>query len=419
MTTRTDRFQAVFLAILLAIGAGLAWGIAVGWTLTTIDDVVFRSPQTNEQIVVLRDGTPLIQSYVGRDYQTKTYRTLDGKRVAVNSSQVENWALLQRPGWPKDGFARLSWSERITPIYRGQSSTEVWYIVHDGNLQGHTHLVGYDKSTKLRIGYIGRHGFRTDTPSLEDQFPVNGRRYRYSRYLGAYRGDLRTDYLLTDEGLVRIDWDTRTVKLLWKDRNPIRVAMSYVRDTNGTLIKSSILVRTLDRVHVLDVDGIEQGNFVLPEDLRDASHLEWTPLPSGKALAWRPSGKHDELFWLDASGVVRQEQVDLLRARRISNREATMILSLAAPVPAGFAVGTAVAPLDPPAHSDAGSYWARLVPDSGRGVARLADGCHHRRGSCLALLSPSVQVRASLDATVGRAGTALWSAGLFRLFGPS
>ena len=309
MTTRADRLQAVFLAILLAIGAGLAWGIAFGLTLGMIQSVAFRPSRTSERIMVLRDGTPLVESSVEqRLYQTDTYRTLDGQRMDAASPRFANKLLLSRPGWSSNWFVRRPWRERITLIRYDRSSTEVWYAVHDGNLEGHAYLAGYDKLTKLKIGYVGRQGFRTDVPPTEEQFPVNGRSFRNAN-LYAYRGYF-LDYLLllTDEGLMRIDWNTRAVKLVWPDRNPISVAMWEGRAADDETSDLRLLVRTPDRVRVLDTDGNEQEAYALPAELRDASALQWTPLPGGKALAWR-SEDDSELFWLDASGVVRREML--------------------------------------------------------------------------------------------------------------
>ena len=52
-------------------------------------------------------------------------------------------------------------------------------------------------------------------------FPSMEPAFAYSRYFDLRSQGLTDDkYVLTDEGLVRIDWDKRSVKLVWKDSNP-------------------------------------------------------------------------------------------------------------------------------------------------------------------------------------------------------
>ena len=70
--------------------------------------------------------------------------------------------------------------------------------------------------------------------------------------------------------------------------------------------ESTVLVRSSDCVRVLDLAGNVQETFALPAELRN-SNLSWTPLGDGKALAWS-LGPHCELFWLDATGIVRRRK---------------------------------------------------------------------------------------------------------------
>lgn len=355
---RSDRFRAVLLALILAIGAGVAWGFAAGWTLTTLDQVLFGSPKVWEQLVV-HSGTPLIRSYTGRAYQDMTYRTLDGKRVEVASGRnVEGADVLTRPASRKDWFARLPWSERITPINRYSYSTDAWYLVHDGELDGHAYLVGYDKPTRRTIGYIGRQGFQAEMPAPADQFPIAGPRYRFSRF-GSSNGIGSSDVcLLTDEGIVLVDLGARTAKLLWKHANPLAFTFlgGGVSSPGGP--KWRIAVRTPDQVRVLDIKGNEEETFTLPAELRKTFQLQWVPLSKGKSLACASDG--DELFWLDTSGATRRQKVALHRPEPESAQRRAVLASLIAPVPAGF---TAVIDLTALWLSDdslSGRYWSRL-----------------------------------------------------------
>ncbi len=80
MKMRSERFQSLALAILLAIGAGVVWGVLCVWGLSIIDDTI-SSSDTGEQLQFLNNGTPILVSYAGRDARCRTCRTLDGKEL--------------------------------------------------------------------------------------------------------------------------------------------------------------------------------------------------------------------------------------------------------------------------------------------------------------------------------------------------
>ena len=77
MTTRSERFQSLALAAILAIGAGLAWTILFIWGMTIVEGII-GSREPYEQIAYLRDGTPIIQSYTG-DYRGANLSHAGGK----------------------------------------------------------------------------------------------------------------------------------------------------------------------------------------------------------------------------------------------------------------------------------------------------------------------------------------------------
>ena len=149
--------------------------------MSIVSDVV-SSGQTHEQLLFLWDGTPVIESYVGRRYESRTFRNLDGTNIEVADDALRDGERLQGPEYRGKPFTGLRWRERVVCFYNNWYGAEVWYFMHDGKLQGHGYFVGYDKIAKAKIGYIGCDGFRPDEPPLDRQFTVNGRRMsnRYS-----------------------------------------------------------------------------------------------------------------------------------------------------------------------------------------------------------------------------------------------
>jgi len=130
-------------------------------------------------------------------------------------------------------------------------------------------------------------------------------------------------FLLSDDGLVAINFKKRTVKLLWKapdlvsaavtDKDPM-AAMKRLLD-KATQSMPLLLVRTQNQVVGLDMDGRELERHVIPPELRD-DQLEWHRLSDGRVLV-RRLPYDNELFWIDAAGkIVRHEKVNLRVKRK-------------------------------------------------------------------------------------------------------
>ena len=158
MTTRTNQWQAMLLAVLLAIGAGLVWGLLAGWVMMIIDNVIMRPRQVSESISVLSDGTPIIESSdrQGRPTST-TCRTLDGRQI--RELPVGRRLSTLYLGWSTDtqaAFTRPSWNNRIIQFFRTRQITEAWYAVHDGNLHGRVYIWALTCPQNARLAMSGR-----------------------------------------------------------------------------------------------------------------------------------------------------------------------------------------------------------------------------------------------------------------------
>ena len=230
MTTQSGRLGSLALAVLLAIGAGIVWAFFVGLGLSIVQEV-FLTPSyfVGKRLVVLGNGTPVIEAY--QSEHPKSFLSLDGKPLdSVDANNTISGQYMRDPRW--SGWVGSSWSRRITWLPTQSSGAYYdplnWYFIHDGAPHGHGYFVGYDPTTKLKVGCLGRNGFQPDEPTAEDQFPVDSHNWPLesaqtmchlvfpveqpgSRYVPPNRDLL---YLVTGDGLLQVDLKARTAKVV-------------------------------------------------------------------------------------------------------------------------------------------------------------------------------------------------------------
>jgi hypothetical protein len=403
MTRQSERFRSLALAIVLGLGAGGAWGLLVVCAFGVVQNLL-PSHEVWGEIVVLLDGTPVARTYHGSGWESAIYRTLKGQPVDVRPFQI-GWtddASLPGPVSLSQPFARISWRERIVPCTGQDYEAVWWYLLYDGELHGHAFLVGYDSRTKRKVGYIGRDGFRRDEVPIKDQFPIDGRKWRrpskqsYTTFPNSalLEGEGRffeetfdakrlaemkilppwAIFVMTDDGLVQIDIKNRTVKSLLKDKDMLSIAASgepRLAADAPNVRRQTILVRTPNRVVVLDPSGKELRTYPLPTELQNIE-LCWFDLSCNRALVWDATGAK-EVFWIDTTGkIIRRETVVWKTPPRPSRVLETSILpSLAVPGPAvGVVAGPFWRPLD--------EVWPYMLITGATGIV-LAWLCYRRQ----------------------------------------
>ena len=368
MMTRNKKFRCLALAAFLAIGAGMIWGMAFGFSFGVLHSIVYRQC-VNERLTYTHDGVPVIESYEGRNYDSRTYRTLDGEPMERPRRGVRGyWAYLQTID-SRAPFFRPTWSERITQL--GGNGHERWFFICDGNLHGHCYMVGYDEKSKGKIGYLDRKGFRTDKPPLEEQFPIDGRKqtsgsllFRCSQYSNWQPS---TTYLVTKDGLFYVSSKKRIVKLIWKGTDLFSGTIADDLQTDPKTMQDqeadsqSVLIRTPDRVLVYDSGGQKIQTYLLPAELRDKA-FALIPLPDGKALVQSNIHQKDEVLWIDTTGkIVKRSDVNLQRSARISDTTESLFVSFCVPS-VGIIGGTLIFYPWGPASVNSWSlgYWVAL-----------------------------------------------------------
>jgi hypothetical protein len=423
MTTRNTQLHSLALAGILALGAAVAW-FAMGNNVG--NNIVwnwFPHP-IDEQLIVLPDGAPVV--FCGEaDSQGPVCRGLDGRRVKAkreyDGSDRPRQAPISRLGprnTRKNPFHGLDWGERLVQL-SNYDRRMAWYFVHDGKLDGHGYFVGYDRKTGTRLGYIGRDGACADRPPTDQQFPVDGRRM-VNRFNDRCWMDDRSDVFpscnyaspddvspeevsvqlkhdqlppftlpfLADDGLVLLNFKRQTAKYIRKDTDVTAAAIAILDAIEITLtprpnarFRAGILLRTADRVRVVDMEGKEIQTYLLPAALRDC-RLQWWCLPGDRVLI-RPGRTewNDELYWIDPKrDIARHENVTLEKHLALGRVKRDLILSLTAPSPASMAVVSACKPWARFYCSEAITYWGVLGSTLASGwspwlVGGLSIGC--------------------------------------------
>jgi hypothetical protein len=376
MKMRSERFPSLALAFLLSIGAAVAWGVLCGWGLSIIDDMISSSDR-GEELQFLRDGTPILVSYAGRDSSCRTCRTLDGKELEDSDTYQAHQENLAGPDYRDTRFDGLRWRQRMTCVTENWQRREAWYFVHDGRLDGHGYLVGYDRIAKAKVGYIGAAGFDRDEPPLDRQFPVSGLRmsspytYRGASMIASYSyssGEER--YLLADDGLWAIDLKKRSVTILRKGTDFVSAEMSMMPQSPAEQAKSKrewiwiTLLRTSDRIIALDNRDNkmkEIADYPLPPELRRID-LRCYVLADRQLIVQDENSPH-ELYWLAPGGkVVRRQHVDFRDSARRGEIPNSVKQPLTFPCPAPFAAIFVCYPWGPAEGRDASSlsYSAAL-----------------------------------------------------------
>jgi hypothetical protein len=354
MTTRCGRLQCLLLAAILAMGAGLAWGVVGGILVATVE-TVFRPTRVfweNEGLVILRDGTPIIQSNRYYGVTSNEFHTLDGKEFKRDGQPMlhaESACRLSGPLSSRHRFPRMSWSQRVKSI--DLSNETIWYFVHDGWLQGHGYFAGYDKQTRLPVGYIGRAGFRPDEPPENDQFPVDGRRLCAEQAISHLNWSTTSEewnaegnianclYLATEDGVVLVNLASRSARAVTRDAK-----FTSISSMNGLLV-----IRTPDSVRILQPSGKQLSSYPLPPALRSDVDMELFGLAKKRIVlydssCWPVPHPPRDAFWLDADGkIARHEKVNMRDRGQpdwISPTAQNLIMSMAAvPSPGTLVAG--------------------------------------------------------------------------------
>ncbi|MEN6558010.1 MAG: hypothetical protein ABFC54_07505 [Thermoguttaceae bacterium] len=365
MTRKEATWSTLLLAAILGFGVCMVWGFVVLNVFAVLHHFHSETPSISEALVVYKDGRVVIETYIDNNEDSSHARTLDGKSLATFNATKERIprVLIRGPADLREPTSSNSWASRFTVLADYDKNARYlrsgdWYFVHDGNTQGHGYFA---KIHGPQPGYLGRTGFRSDKPPLDDQFAIrtdgspllaNGYIERghggssFTRLFNDQWNDTvwpLTYNLATDEGLVQVDPKKRSVRRLHAGK-PISACIE-MRELGDSSLHSAppetfVLWRTVDRVQVLDFNGKQQEEFRLPQEIRTRD-FEWCRLPNDTVLAVVdmpcPSDvapHHCELYWFTKDGrIVRKETVSLKRDVRITTTLESVAMTCSLPSP--------------------------------------------------------------------------------------
>ena len=320
-------------ALLLAIAAQTVWMIAVGWggvIVAALRPGASDSPYTVESVAFLKDGTLIVMRSTTEFGTRRTaYRTIDGQPLKNVELQKKHWGGLLLQMNPSHVPNRL-WRDRIVPFAVPDlrkpfaSRYSAWYSVED--LDGGVRFVGYDFTTNLPLGYLGRDGFRTSPPPGEDRFPlVPG--FLKTNVPGSeavFLGDPSWQpvlFLPLPEEVVEVDLAKRSTVSVWKGAaiDACLIQDLYEEEATGAEIDvwpivTKALVRTRTHLHMLGTDRREVFSVEIPKSLRSEMLVVNDATERGVTLStlkWYRTSRLVHVAWLSADAAPKILDVPL------------------------------------------------------------------------------------------------------------
>lgn len=387
------------LTTILAAGALVLWGLTAIHIISVIEACRPRGHSEFREFFVQGDGTPVFECSADEDGPVR--KTVDGKPLPPANGRTDRLlpSLLKGPAQHDEKHEPSRWSNHFVQLrdhgLMNRTEGAKWYFVSDGMAHGH----GYFANCSMAPGYIGQDGFQLDKPQPERQFAI-AQDGQSSLLTQSYISTSETKFLfeptetmqfltdgadlshgsalvdlVTEDGLLQIDLDKQSVKVLRQEKavsalvwfkRAVAVGPGHSQPSPEDMV---VLFRTSDRVRVLSFNGEEQGECLLPKELRNCD-LEWYWLPDGNVLARvyheaPSSGNRSggwELVWFTKTGEIlrnwREKTTEKDPVFTFTNRE-IIEMSFAVPSPATIAGFVAANPGVFVGHQEL-NYWTAL-----------------------------------------------------------
>jgi len=367
MSQRKAIVRPLALAVILAVGFALVFGLLVGW-LNEIRLGPYARDMVLEQTDVMEDGVPIVRQFVRKrgDYR-EICRSLEGVEVPVPRDAAFGAALFL-PRAREAVEVPLPASRRVIRFWTNWQS-EVWFFMYDDQLGGSGYFIGFNYTTKSCIGFIGRDGFRAAPLPPSERFPVDALKFanRGVAYyspdnwsVNSYRWSRSSDIppskinLISGDQLVQVDLHDRSVKTLIDSAElvalgmdePVRPAKVESEPPRAVTLHIHLAARTPDRVLLFDAAGKQCGSHMILAELRDEDLLCYE-LGNGAALLQAMLGaaaagsdpryaERQEFVWIDASGTVLRRKTVALEDTR--NDDQPWLATAVVPAPIAVAV---------------------------------------------------------------------------------
>jgi hypothetical protein len=363
------------IATLLALGFGLAWAVGGVW-IWDLNTRVARENTFGDQfffpdyLAIEDDGTPLIRRLSAREGMEE-YRDLEGHLIEL--SDQTKWLLpgrlraaAEKPSWFAHEFRPDLWPEppgdrrmrAFLDFRQAPSSPHVWWLMTDQSPRGSAYLVGYDRITNARVGFLGVQGFRENEPPADERFHLpqgdeallaNVRALQHS-YPGPYyplqsiKPAMAANeippwfvYLLTADGKIyQIDLGKRKVQSL-PEKAPVQSIDLIYR--GGVHV---LLARTREEIIRFDVQGEVVDRGPIPRELLGQT-FNWGETSTGESVAFTSTESdpgtmalHIHYYWIDRRGTVtRQTEFTLRGFDPLYHSAARLLPGALVPAPSG------------------------------------------------------------------------------------
>ena len=165
----------IAMAVVLLLGTTVAWATAAFLADKVIEQLL-PSEEIPDRDYWSSPGTARRLFAPGRALTTRASRCIDRWTVRRWTCPKTRYrasnCIASLTDGPETPSAVLDWNSRIQSFTPPREAAPLWYFIHDSQPRGAGYLVGYDTRSKLKIGYIGRHGFLAHEPPPEEQFRV-------------------------------------------------------------------------------------------------------------------------------------------------------------------------------------------------------------------------------------------------------
>ncbi len=319
-------FSPIVLATILATGAAIVWAGGIVWAVF-IAEQLFSQRQPSESLALTIDGRALLRSYHPNKIQPWTYRTLDGQSVEVSEIELQN-VNSQVPAPSKHSRYLPPWNQRVVGFAQMRGIPTYWYLMHDGQSQGHAYFVIFDPNSRGKIGYFGLCGFRPGVAPLEERFAIDSLllpRGAYASESFSWGGvptaspeDVPVVFVTSNESLFRVDLQRQSIRpILLPDKV---LAVSHfsepiaVEDEERFIYKRRIAVRLPDRILWLSLEGETLHVVPLPKEIREASLSMYGTTGPDSILVSNTTAPQSptEIYWITGEGgVARHETLRL------------------------------------------------------------------------------------------------------------
>jgi hypothetical protein len=346
MLRQNKILQPLGMAAILTLGFGIAILILAVWIISIYESSYEKRKYNYEEIIVLKDGTPIIHNYGFYDGTTITddYRILEGKTLPFDSDfREKQMSMWYYPGPDELEHLKrpLEGMNRIKEDVVGKPRKTIWYFIDDGNREGKGYFIGYDAESKRCIGCLGRKGFCRNVPPSEEQFIFDSRKLGSVDYITLYNesNTIPLVFLISGNQVLKVDLSSQTVTSVIESPDMVCLGRLYVDNADQEKALSDDLiyrhylltVRTSDRIIFINAAGKQVSDYIIPQGLR-ASSFDLYCLDDKQALIICKKQQselnyNEEIVWIDASGkILRREEVTLtqsgsIRPSKIDNRK--------------------------------------------------------------------------------------------------